>query len=101
MDIEEAIEKLNKFNEYENTVVLTEEALYEFQEAIETILKELEKKDKIIDLMAVTILQRDIGKAYCEFNKKCEKCEDGSRDLKCKDCIKQYFERKVEDERYI
>ena len=50
MDIEEAIKKLNKFNEYENAVVLTEEALYEIQEAIETILKELENsipKEKV------------------------------------------------------
>ena len=55
---------------------------------------ELEKKDKQIDLMTVTIIQKDIGKCYCEFDEKCCKCEDGSRDIKCKDCIKQYFERK-------
>lgn len=50
MDIEEAIKKLNKFNEYENAVVLTEDALYEIQDAIETILKELENsipKEKV------------------------------------------------------
>lgn len=28
---------------------------------------------------------------------KCCKCEDGSRDIKCKDCIKQYFERKSKE----
>lgn len=49
MDIEEALKKLNKFNEYENAVVLSEDTLYEIQKAIETILKELEKKDKIIN----------------------------------------------------
>ena len=57
---------------------------------------ELEKKDKIIDRMSITIIQKDIGKDYCEFNKSCEKCEDGSRDLKCKDCIKQYFKEIAE-----
>ena len=59
---------------------------------------ELEKKDKIIDRMSITIIQKDIGKDYCEFNKSCEKCEDGSRDLKCKDCIKQYFKEIAERE---
>ena len=50
MELEEAIKKLNKFNEYENAVVLTEDALYEIQDAIETILKELENsipKEKV------------------------------------------------------
>ena len=61
---------------------------------VQELQKENKEKDEIIDLMAVTIIQRDIGKNYCEFDKKCCKCEDGSRDLKCKECIKQYFERK-------
>ena len=42
-NIEDDIKKLNKFNEYENTVVLSEEALYEIQEAIEHILSEREQ----------------------------------------------------------
>ena len=82
-----------------------EEATYLREESymLETVLsmlkekdKEIEKKDKIIDRTAITIIQRDIGKDYCEFNKSCEKCENGSRDLKCKECIRQYFEREVD-----
>lgn len=57
--IEDDINKLNKFCEYEDAVVLCEEALYEIQEAIERILsereqdkkkiKELEEKNKILN----------------------------------------------------
>lgn len=57
--IDDDINKLNKFCEYEDTVVLCEEALYEIQEAIERILsereqdkkkiKELEEKNKILN----------------------------------------------------
>lgn len=59
-NIEDDIKKLNKFNEYENTVVLSEEALYEIQDAIEHILsereqdkariKELEEKNRMLAL---------------------------------------------------
>lgn len=47
-NIEDDIKKLNKFNEYENAVVLSEEALYEIQEAIEHILSEREQDKKRI-----------------------------------------------------
>ena len=50
-NIEDDIKKLNKFNEYENAVVLSEEALYEIQEAIEHILSEREQdKERIKEL---------------------------------------------------
>ena len=55
------------------------------------------KQKKIIDLMADCIRVRDIGEDFCEFNKDCTKCRNGTREIFCKDCIKQYFERKVED----
>lgn len=52
---------------------------------------ELEKKDKMIDLMAVEI--GDISNnSYCNSTKECN-------DEACKNCIKEYFERKVEDAR--
>ncbi len=56
----------------------------------------LKQKDKQIDLMANSILAREIGKNSCQFNETCIKFEKG-RDTHCKDCIKQYFERKVEE----
>ena len=49
-------------------------------------VKELDKKDKQIDLMADFIGQ----------DMRCIECNKMTHD--CKDCVKQYFERKVEDE---
>ena len=43
MSLEKAIEILKKFCEYENSIVLTENILYKYQEAIETVLQELDK----------------------------------------------------------
>lgn len=57
--------------------------------------EKIEKRDKIIDLMANSILTREIGKNSCQFNKTCTKFEKG-RDIHCKDCIKQYYEKEVE-----
>ena len=61
---------------------------------ITKLQKENEEKDKQIDLMANSILAREIGKNSCQFNKTCTKFEKG-RNIHCKDCIKQYFENKV------
>ena len=63
---------------------------------------EIEKKDKIIDLMAkyINYLSDDLIQAtgkneleFCDGNKCCK-----DSDYSCEQCIKQYFERKVEDE---
>lgn len=51
---------------------------------------ELDKKEKQIDLMAEYI--HKTGEYEC-LNIKCE--DNGS--ITCQDCIKQYFERKVEE----
>lgn len=60
-------------------------------ELVEEKNKEIEKKDKMIDLMAVEI--GDISNnSYCNSTKECN-------DEACKNCIKEYFERKVEDAR--
>ena len=70
-------------------------------EVIETVLNmlkekdtEIQKKDKMIDLMAEYISDLDICKKQSDNN-----CDDINREVECKECIKQYFERKVEDER--
>lgn len=58
---------------------------------------ELKKKDKVIDLMAKYIADIDNEDICFEIeNKHCDKNMDYGE---CEDCIKQYFERKVEDER--
>lgn len=71
------------------------------QTAIETVLdliqkqqKELEKKDKIIDLMAKYIEKLDIDEDICMKNiANTDFCNENYTN--CKDCIKRYFERKV------
>lgn len=54
------------------------------------------KKDKIIDLMAIAISNEPLPtEEYCIFrNFDCPEV-GGNRD--CKECVKQYFERKVEE----
>ena len=58
---------------------------------------ELEKKDKMIDLMAEYISDLDIDEDICKKQSD-NNCDDINREVECKECIKQYFERKVEDE---
>lgn len=69
------IHKLNKFCEYEDAVVLCEEALYEIQEAIERILLEREQdKAKIKELeeenyvQKVALLENSIPKQKSKRN---------------------------------
>lgn len=61
---------------------------------IEKLQKENKKKDNVINLMAEFI---DNNLKDCLLNILKEKgyCEDTDRFKTCKDCIKQYFERKV------
>ena len=64
--------------------------------AMQTVLNMLKEKDKQIDLMVKYIDNNNyIDNEECQFqwDFKIEKCI-GNGD--CKDCIKQYFERKVE-----
>lgn len=81
---EEAIERLENLCEYGLCYTINEEVII----AIETVLnmlkeqdKEIEKKDKIIDLMAKRIGFNDVGELYYYDIEE----------------IKQYFERKVEE----
>ena len=85
----EAIERLNRFKTikvlYGSTFAMTIEQLKVLQEDIETVLntlkekdKEIEKKDKIIDLIT-----EDMLKGKCYFS---------NRTL-----IKNYYKRKVEE----
>mgnify|MGYP003371943088 FL=1 len=57
--------------------------------------RKLDIKDKIIDEMATYIATLDIEEDICEKtkNEHCDKMNFGE----CEDCIKQYFERKVEN----
>jgi DNA repair ATPase RecN len=56
------------------------------------------KKDKMIDLMAEYISDLDIDEDICKKQSD-NNCDDINREVECKECIKQYFERKVTYER--
>ena len=63
---------------------------------ITKLQKEKEEKDKQIDLMAEWISERCFYKD--DYSNSCEIMQDScSKEDDCKHCIKQYFERKVED----
>ena len=109
-----AIERLNEIlKEYEEIVNIEDKTEREIEMSlymedmpfaeIKTVLnlitklqKENEEKDKQIDLMVEWIEKHtkyyDEDGCYCEVEK--EICK---YDIECKDCIKQYFERKIED----
>ena len=83
MNEEEAIERVEKYIKSFNGNALD-------CVAIGTVLTLLEKKDKIIDLMAEKLKQFDYSQ-YCEVtNCNYPPCNKEK-------CIKQYFERKVEN----
>lgn len=64
-------------------------------ELIQKLKQENEKKDKIIDAIAEELSNfNNLG--MCD---NCEKKLEDNYDFnKCKECVKQYFERKVKDE---
>lgn len=52
----------------------------------------------MIDLMAEYISDLDIDEDICKKQSD-NNCDDINREVECKECIKQYFERKVTYER--
>lgn len=93
MDEKEARKRLSRrINQLKLNFAITNEDL----EAIETVLNLLEKKDKIIDLVAETLRYyngMEQEQCFC-----IDICGEKECDMKnCKDRIKQYYERKVEE----
>lgn len=93
----EAIEDVEEFNnkfdcgKYKKSINTVLSLIKEQQE-------EIEKKDKQIDLMAEWISERCFYKD--DYSNSCEIMQDScSKEDDCKHCIKQYFERKAEDEK--
>ena len=93
MNEEEAIERLKYIDmQYDCNNYYSRYDL----DCIEAVLKLLEKKDKIIDLMAMVIGNEPLPtEEYCIFRNFDCPVVGGNRD--CKDCIKQYFENKVKE----
>jgi hypothetical protein len=82
MDIEKAKDILEELSTFDYV------KLEDGDTAIETVLNELEKKDRVIDL----ILEKEAGSSclniYCKKRKNREKC---------KQCVKEYFTNKAEN----
>ena len=103
MQIKEAIEdiKLSK-----STVLFGREQTIVNIEAIETVLNELEKKDKVIDEMAkqIAVLNYEFIGPWCK-TKQCERVEEENEwgldvcDRNNLNCIKKYFYKEVSDEK--
>ena len=93
MNEEEAIEKLKYINmAYDCNNYYSR---YEL-DCIETVLNLLEKKNKIIDLMAIVIGNEPLPtEEYCIFRNFDCPVFGWYRD--CKYCIKQYFENKAKE----
>ena len=78
-----------------NRIEIRGAELYVVKQAIKQVLKENEKKDKIIDLMAeyiskLTDCPFENEKEYLDCEKMCDIRTD-------KECWKQYFENKVKE----
>lgn len=72
-------------------------ALKEVEKENQKLKTELKKKDKMIDEMAIAIGNEPLPtEEYCIFRNFDCPAVGGNRD--CKECVKQYFERKVENE---
>lgn len=112
MDIEESkillkdfqkgkIEK-DKLEHYRGSYKMGYFYTVDIQEALETVLSELEKKEAIINEMSNFInlmgneLVAETGDNNLEFCKR-QKCID-NEELDCEECIKEYFTNKVERE---
>ncbi len=70
--------------------------IFEDNKKIKLLQSELEKKDKMIDMMANFIDDVDKDDKICSIigEEVCNTFENGI--LNCIECIKQYFERRVE-----
>ena len=78
MNEKEVIERLNRFKTikvlYGNTFTIHLEQLEQLQNDIETVLNLLEKKDKIIDLMAYDIATNDSD--LCQYIDETRRCKE-------------------------
>lgn len=68
-----------------------------YETYIEQPRKELEQKDKIIDLMAETINNYDIDEDVCKQMGQKANCNEYEDAKECKECIKQYFINKAKE----
>lgn len=107
METEKAIEKLKNPKKIDLISIIRQferEGIENFvitkSNIVETILKELEKKDKMINLMVKWINDRclyvDEEDSHCEVIE--DSCYEWQCGKDCRQCIKQYFEDKANEE---
>lgn len=59
--------------------------------------KELDSKDKVIELMAEQINEDELFDEYCKNKKSTVQCLEWEMNSGCNKCIVQYFENKVKE----
>lgn len=101
---EEAVERLSlksitssslELNDYPNMICLKKDVI-EVLSMLKEKDKDIAKKDRIIDKMAMAIGDEPLStEKYCVFRNFDCPVVGGNRE--CKNCVKQYFERKVEE----
>lgn len=91
MNIEDVKEQLRSLQDHCET--MGDDIFRKDAEAIETVLVELDRKNKIIDKMARRIIKLDNSDQYCLGRKK--RCPYNRPTLiKCKECVKYYYEKR-------
>lgn len=87
---EKEIESWKKYsNEQEESIAEKNNKIYDLEFKIQTQQEEIEKKDKVIDL----ILEKQAGSSCLNIY-----CKKRNKKDKCLECVKEYFINKVEKE---
>lgn len=91
-------ERLSKEDYYGDSYFAEKHSIQILLNLLEKKQREIEKKNKIIDLIAKMINTHDIyDDIYGQFGKS-KDCSDFTNEELCVDCIKQYFESKSKEE---
>lgn len=90
-------EKNNRINQLENMNKFQSKDIKEAVDYIFELNKEIEFRDKQIDLMSETINNHDIDKDICKQMGQKEDCNEFEDKERCKDCIKHYFKNKTKE----
>ena len=101
MNIEEHKENLKKYIEEDfafrepiKNMSDFDKYCYNHCQDIKEVLNELDKKDKVIDMMAKYTRAGDIEEDICKDIEECM-----PENLQCENCIKEYFYKKAEEEK--
>lgn len=90
-------EKNNRINQLENMNKFQSKDIKEAVDYIFELNKEIEFRDKQIDLMSETINNHDIDEDICKQMGQKEDCNEFEDKERCKDCIKHYFKNKTKE----